>query len=190
MSLSARVVVQRGSLALDVGIEVGDGEVLAVLGPNGAGKSTLMRVLAGLLPPDGGSVVREGTTVWDDDGTHVPAHRRALGMVFQDHLLFPHLSVTENVAFGLRTRGVRKADARTAAGLWLTRVGLDGHGGRRPGQLSGGPALPAAPAHRRAARAAVRRDRPARRGSATRRPPSGRRACGPRGCAARTPRSR
>jgi molybdate transport system ATP-binding protein len=144
MSLSARVVVQRGALSLDVEIEVADGEVLAVLGPNGAGKSTLLRVLAGLLPPDGGSVVLDGTTVWDDEGAHVPAHRRALGMVFQDYLLFPHLSVTENVAFGLRTRGVRKADARTTAGAWLTRVGLDGLGGRRPGQLSGGQAQRAA----------------------------------------------
>jgi molybdate transport system ATP-binding protein len=144
MSLSARVVVQRGSLPLDVEIEVADGEVLAVLGPNGAGKSTLLRVLAGLLPPDGGSVVCEGTTVWDDDGTHVPAHRRALGMVFQDHLLFPHLTVTDNVAFGLRTRGVPKAAARTTAGAWLSRVGLDGLGGRRPAQLSGGQAQRAA----------------------------------------------
>jgi molybdate transport system ATP-binding protein len=144
MSLSARVVVQRGALSLDVEIEVADGEVLAVLGPNGAGKSTLLRVLAGLLPPDGGSVVLDGTTVWDDDGAHVPAHRRALGMVFQDHLLFPHLSVTENVAFGLRTRGVRKPDARAAAEAWLTRVGLAGLGGRRPGQLSGGQAQRAA----------------------------------------------
>jgi molybdate transport system ATP-binding protein len=144
MSLSARIVVQRGALSLDVEIEVADGEVLAVLGPNGAGKSTLLRVLAGLLPPDGGSVVLDGTTVWDDDGAHVPAHRRALGMVFQDHLLFPHLSVTENVAFGLRTRGVRKPDARAAAEAWLTRVGLDGLGGRRPGQLSGGQAQRAA----------------------------------------------
>ena len=112
MSLSAHVVVQRGSLSLDVEIEVADGEVLAVLGPNGAGKSTLLRTLAGLLPPDGGSVVLDGATPWDDDGAHVPAYRRALGMVFQDHLLFPHLSVTDNVAFGLRTRGVGKGAAR------------------------------------------------------------------------------
>jgi molybdate transport system ATP-binding protein len=144
MSLSARVVVQRGSLPLDVEIEVADGEVLAVLGPNGAGKSTLLRVLAGLLPPDGETVVREGATVWDDNGSHVPAHRRALGMVFQDHLLFPHLTVTDNVAFGLRTRGVPKASARATAEAWLSRVGLDGLGGRRPAQLSGGQAQRAA----------------------------------------------
>src|SRR3954464_6474420 len=115
MSLSARVEVDRGALTLDVGIDVADGEVLAVLGPNGAGKSTLLRVLAGLLPPDGGSVVLDGAEVWDSDGEHVPAHRRMLGMVFQDHLLFPHLSASDNVAFGLRTRGVPKAAARATA---------------------------------------------------------------------------
>jgi len=143
MSLSARVVVRRGALALDVAVEVADGEVLAVLGPNGAGKSTLLRVLAGLLPPDGGSVVLDGQETWDGD-RHVPAHRRALGMVFQDHLLFPHLSITDNVAFGLRTRGIRKAESRGTAQAWLARVGLDGLGDRRPGQLSGGQAQRAA----------------------------------------------
>ena len=144
MSLSAHVVVQRGPLALDVALDVADGEVLAVLGPNGAGKSTLLRVLAGLLAPDGGSVVLDGSVTWDGDGTHVPAHERRLGMVFQDHLLFPHLSVTDNVAFGLRTRGLRKPVARAAAERWLTRVRLDGLGARRPGQLSGGQAQRAA----------------------------------------------
>ncbi len=101
-------------------------------------------VLAGLLPPDGGRVVLDGDTVWDDERVHVPPHRRSLGMVFQDHLLFPHLSVTENVAFGLRTRGVHRAAARAAADDWLTRVGLAGLGQRRPGELSGGQAQRAA----------------------------------------------
>ncbi len=147
MSLSGRVVVQRGTLRLDVEFAVADGEVLAVLGPNGAGKSTLLRVLAGLLSPDSGTVGLDGpdgAVVWDDDSRHVPAHQRALGMVFQDHLLFPHLSVTDNVAFGLRTRGVGKKAARTAAEGWLARVGLDGLGRQRPGQLSGGQAQRAA----------------------------------------------
>ncbi len=144
MSLAAHVVVRRGSLALDVALDVADGEVLAVLGPNGAGKSTLLRVLAGLLAPDGGQVVVDGDQTWDSADRHVPAHRRALGMVFQDHLLFPHLSVTENVAFGLRTRGVRRPAARAAAGQWLDRVGLAGLGDRRPGELSGGQAQRAA----------------------------------------------
>nr|WP_204332339.1 ABC transporter ATP-binding protein [Geodermatophilus sabuli] len=131
---------------LAVDLEVADGEVLAVLGPNGAGKSTLLRVLAGLLPPDGGRVVVDGAEVWDDVAAEVrvPAHARHLGMVFQDHLLFPHLSVTENVAFGLRTRGVRRADARAAAGEWLERVGIAELGDRRPGRLSGGQAQRAA----------------------------------------------
>jgi molybdate transport system ATP-binding protein len=144
VTLSARVVVQRGSLAVDVDLTVGDGEVLAVLGPNGAGKSTVLRVLAGLLPPDGGRVAVDGEPVWDDGAVHLPAHRRSLGMVFQDHLLFPHLTVTDNVAFGLRTRGTRRAPARAAAEAWLTRVGLEGLGGRRPGELSGGQAQRAA----------------------------------------------
>ncbi|WP_328593539.1 ABC transporter ATP-binding protein [Goekera deserti] len=138
------MVVQRGGLLVDVRLAVADGEVLAVLGPNGAGKSSVLRVLAGLLVPDDGRVVVDGDTVWDDERVHVPAHRRALGMVFQDHLLFPHLSVTENVAFGLRTRGVARGPARAAADGWLTRVGLDGMGGRRPGELSGGQAQRAA----------------------------------------------
>jgi molybdate transport system ATP-binding protein len=144
MTLAAEVVVRRGPLTVDLAVRVADGEVLAVLGPNGAGKSTLLRVLAGLLPLDGGRVVVDADTVWDDDRVHVPAHRRSLGMVFQDHLLFPHLSVTDNVAFGLRTRGVRRAAARRTAEAWLERVGLAGFGDRRPGELSGGQAQRAA----------------------------------------------
>ncbi|KQS66713.1 ABC transporter ATP-binding protein [Modestobacter sp. Leaf380] len=147
MSLRAHVVVRRGALLVDVDLTVADGEVLAVLGPNGAGKSTVLRVLAGLLAPDGGRVALDvpgGEVVWDDDEVHVPPHQRPLGVVFQDHLLFPHLSVTDNVAFGLRTRGVRRAAARTTAGAWLDRVGLAGLGDRRPTQLSGGQAQRAA----------------------------------------------
>jgi molybdate transport system ATP-binding protein len=143
VSLEAQVVVHRGSLALDVEVAVADGEVLAVLGPNGAGKSTLLRVLAGLLPLDEGRVVVDGAT-WDDGGAHLPPHRRPLGVVFQDALLFPHLTVGENVEFGLRTRGVGRHERRTAAARWLTRVGLDGLGDRRPAQLSGGQAQRAA----------------------------------------------
>jgi molybdate transport system ATP-binding protein len=141
MTLTASIGVRRGDLQVEVGLDVADGEVLAVLGPNGAGKSTLLRVLAGLLGPDAGRVAVDGA-VWDDPaaGVHLAPHERSLGMVFQDHLLFPHLSVVENVAFGLRTRGVRRAEARQRAREWLARVGLDGLGERRPGQLSGGQA--------------------------------------------------
>ena len=143
MTLDASVATRRGSLDLAVDLQVGDGEVLAVLGPNGAGKSTLLRVLAGLLRPDAGTVVVDGTT-WDDGTMHLPPHRRPLGVVFQDSLLFPHLSVGDNVAFGLRTRGMRKAQARTAAAAWLTQVGLDGLDDWQPGRLSGGQAQRAA----------------------------------------------
>jgi molybdate transport system ATP-binding protein len=145
VTLDASIALRRGSLHLAVDLHVADGEVLAVLGPNGAGKSTLLRVLAGLLLPDGGTVVVDGAT-WDDvpAGTHLAPHRRPLGVVFQDSLLFPHLSVGDNVAFGLRTRGVRRAPARATAAQWLTRVGLDGLGSSRPGRLSGGQAQRAA----------------------------------------------
>ncbi len=143
MTLDASVAVARGSLDLQVDLRVAPGEVLAVLGPNGAGKSTLLRVLAGLLPPDGGRVA-VGGTVWSDRDVHVPAHRRSLGVVFQDALLFPHLTVGENVAFGLRTRGVRRAARQEAAEAWLRRVGLEGLAGRRPAELSGGQAQRAA----------------------------------------------
>jgi molybdate transport system ATP-binding protein len=143
VSVAAHVVVQRGSLAVDVQLSVGDGEVLAVLGPNGAGKSTVLRVLAGLLRPDAGRVV-VGDEVWNSAERHLPPHQRSLGMVFQDHLLFPHLSITDNVAFGLRSRGMRKAPARAAAAPWLDRVGLGDLGDRRPGELSGGQAQRAA----------------------------------------------
>jgi molybdate transport system ATP-binding protein len=143
VTLDASVAVARGSLDLQVDLRVAPGEVLAVLGPNGAGKSTLLRVLAGLLPPDGGRVA-VGGTVWSDRDVHVPAHRRSLGVVFQDALLFPHLTVGENVAFGLRTRGVRRAARQEAAEAWLRRVGLEGLAGRRPAELSGGQAQRAA----------------------------------------------
>jgi molybdate transport system ATP-binding protein len=143
VTLEVSVSVRRGSLDLAVDLAVADGEVLAVLGPNGAGKSTLLRVLAGLLPPDAGRVTVDGTS-WDGDGVHLPAHRRSLGMVFQDALLFPHLTVADNVGFGLRTRGIRRAERRAAADAWLRRVGLEGLGDRRPAELSGGQAQRAA----------------------------------------------
>ncbi|SEO99854.1 ABC transporter ATP-binding protein [Trujillonella endophytica] len=141
MSLAADVRVRRGAVHVELAVDVPAGSVLAVLGPNGAGKSTLLRVLAGLLPPDGGRVEVDGEP-WDDvsAGVHLPAHRRRLGMVFQDYLLFPHLTVLDNVAFGLRTRGAGRREARAGAAEWLARVELGDLAARRPGQLSGGQA--------------------------------------------------
>jgi molybdate transport system ATP-binding protein len=141
MSLQARVELTLGGLQLDVEIEVASGELVVLLGPNGAGKTSLLRALAGLVPLDGGRVVLDGTVLDDVDGrVRVPTERRPIGFVFQDYLLFPHLSALENVAFGLRARGVPKAEARRRAAAWLERVGLGDHARSRPRGLSGGQA--------------------------------------------------
>jgi len=135
MSLEAHVRVERGSFALDATLTASPGEVLGVLGPNGAGKTTLLRALAGLTPMTGGRIELDGRRL-----DHVPVEDRRIGVVFQDYLLFPHLSALENVAYGLRARGRRKPEARNTARGWLERVGLAEHAGKRPGQLSGGQA--------------------------------------------------
>ncbi|MFA9431445.1 sulfate/molybdate ABC transporter ATP-binding protein [Egicoccus sp. AB-alg2] len=141
MSLEAEVVVERGAFVLDTVLEVADGEVIALLGPNGAGKTTLLRCLAGLLPPARGQVQFGGTVVEDTaTGVRVPAAGRDVGMVFQDYLLFPHLSVLENVAFGPRARGIPRAAARDLARDLLARVGLADRADARPRDLSGGQA--------------------------------------------------
>ncbi|EXG79701.1 ABC transporter ATP-binding protein [Cryptosporangium arvum] len=135
MSLDAHLLVDRGTFALDVAFTAEPGQVLGVIGPNGAGKTTLLRALAGLTPLTGGRIELAGRRLDD-----VPVEDRKVGVVFQDYLLFPHLSALENVAYGLRVRGVRKAEARAAAHEWLDRFGLAGHAGKRPGGLSGGQA--------------------------------------------------
>jgi len=141
MSLEAEVGLALGRLQLEAELAVGTGELVVLLGPNGAGKTTLLRALAGLLALDRGRVVLDGAVLEDTaTGTWVPTERRPIGFVFQDYLLFPHLSALENVAFGLRSRGVGRAEARRRAGAWLERVGLAGHAGARPRALSGGQA--------------------------------------------------
>ena len=141
MSLEAELGLTLGRLELEAELAVGTGELVVLLGPNGAGKTTLLRALAGLVPLRRGRVVVDGV-VLDDvaTGDHVPTERRPVGFVFQDYLLFPHLSALENVAFGLRARGLAKAEARQRAAAWLERVGLAAHTGSRPRALSGGQA--------------------------------------------------
>lgn len=118
-----------------VSLGVAVGEIVALLGPSGSGKSTLLRVVAGLVRPDGGSVVIDGVDV-----TAVPTHRRAVGMVFQDEQLFPHLSVGDNVGYGLKMQRT-PADERTRrVSDLLEVVGLPGFGDRDVGDLSGGEA--------------------------------------------------
>ena len=141
MSLEAGLGLTLGTLVLEVELAVATGELVVLLGPNGAGKTTLLRAIAGLVPLDRGRVVLDGDVLEDTAaGTWVPTEQRPVGFVFQDYLLFPHLSALENVAFGLRARGLPKAEARRRAAGWLERVGLATHAGVRPRALSGGQA--------------------------------------------------
>ncbi|GAA4083724.1 ABC transporter ATP-binding protein [Actinomadura miaoliensis] len=133
--LDARLLVRRGGFELDLELTAGPGEVVALLGPNGAGKSTALRALAGLVPMADGHIRVDGREL-----RPLPPERRGIGMVFQDYLLFPHLSALENVAFGLRCQGVRKREARRVAAGWLEQVGLAEYASVRPRALSGGQA--------------------------------------------------
>ncbi|MGW6296296.1 ABC transporter ATP-binding protein [Streptomyces sp. NPDC055058] len=133
--LDARLVVDRGSFRLDVPLRAAPGDVIALLGPNGAGKSTALRALAGLTPLSEGHLRLDGRELHD-----APPEDRPVGVVFQDYLLFPHLTALDNVAFGPRCRGAGKAEARAVAAEWLDRMGLAGHAGAKPRRLSGGQA--------------------------------------------------
>ncbi|WP_227999309.1 sulfate/molybdate ABC transporter ATP-binding protein [Nocardia australiensis] len=126
---------------LDVRIEVAAGEVLAVLGPNGAGKSTMLEIVAGLLRPDSGQVWVGGHLVTDTvKGIAVPPHRRGVSLLAQDALLFPHLTVAQNVAFGPRSSGLPVRGAREVAEDWLAAVDAVELSSRKPAELSGGQA--------------------------------------------------
>ncbi|MFE6763760.1 ABC transporter ATP-binding protein [Streptomyces sp. NPDC057689] len=120
--------------ALDgVDLEVADHEIVCVLGPSGSGKSTLLRLVAGLQEADGGRVLLDGT---DQDG--IPVHRRGLGLMFQDHQLFPHRDVGANVAFGLRMHGAGRGEQDRRVAELLDLVGLPGAERRAVAALSGG----------------------------------------------------
>jgi molybdate transport system ATP-binding protein len=138
--LDAHLVVDRGAFRLDAALTIAPGEVVAVLGPNGAGKSTLLRALAGLLPLSGGHITLRDRRLDDAGRTFVPPDKRRVGVVFQDYLLFPHLSALDNVAFGPRCHGASRSESRAVATRWLERVGLTGHAHAKPRQLSGGQA--------------------------------------------------
>ena len=116
-----------------VSLQVAPGELFTLLGPSGCGKTTLLRTLAGFERPDAGEVAVDGTSLLE-----LPPHRRGMGVVFQSHAVFPHLSVAENVAFGLRERGVAGPELSRRVAAALERVRLPGLGARRPDQLSGG----------------------------------------------------
>jgi ABC-type Fe3+/spermidine/putrescine transport system ATPase subunit len=120
--------------ALDnVHLAVASAERFAVMGPSGAGKSTLLRVIAGLDRPDGGTIKLDSVDI-----TKVPAHRRSVGLMFQDYALFPHMSALENVAYGLKMGGLAPVDRRRRGSELLELVGLAGYERRSPDSLSGG----------------------------------------------------
>ncbi|HTR88288.1 MAG TPA: ABC transporter ATP-binding protein [Reyranella sp.] len=121
-------------LALDrVSLDIARGELLTILGPSGSGKTTLLKIVAGFERPDGGAVKVDGADI-----TSLPPARRDIGMVFQNYALFPHLTVSGNVAFPLEMRGVPKAEIDRRVGEALAMVELAGYGQRLPKQLSGG----------------------------------------------------
>ena len=137
MSLRADIRVERGGFALQTSLEAADGETIALLGPNGSGKSTLVAALAGLVDVGPGSSV----VVDDVELAGLPPERRPIGVVFQEGLLFPHLSALDNAGFALRARGTARDRARAEAADLLERLGLPRHRhGARPDQLSGGEA--------------------------------------------------
>ncbi len=139
MTVHADFTVRRGDFALRIDATFAPGEVVAVLGPNGSGKSTLLRALAGLERIDEGTVDVDGR-VWESQAACVSPEDRNVGLVFQDYALFPHLSVLDNVAFGLHARGTSKRDARTRALDVLRHLGIDALADRRPAAVSGGQA--------------------------------------------------
>ncbi|MGH3864818.1 MAG: sulfate/molybdate ABC transporter ATP-binding protein [Pseudonocardiaceae bacterium] len=139
--LHVEVAVRRGGFDLDATVQVAPGEVVAVLGRNGSGKSTLLAAIAGLLRPDTGRIVLDGRVLTDTAaGVALPPHRRRIGLLAQQPLLFPHLSVLDNVAFAPLAAGGSRRAAREVARRHLTEVDATQFASRRPGRLSGGQA--------------------------------------------------
>src|SRR5436853_5526869 len=123
-----------GVTAVDgVTLSIGDGEFFSLLGPSGCGKTTTLRMIAGFVEPDAGRILLHGADV-----TGVPPNRRPVNMVFQQYALFPHMSIYDNVAFGLKVKRVPRSEHRHRIQQILRVVELEGLERRRPRQLSGG----------------------------------------------------
>lgn len=135
--LDCRLQIHRPAFDVEVAFNVAHGETVALLGPNGVGKSTVLQALSGLIVPQDARIELAGNRL-AGAGTAVPPHRRRIGLMGQDPLLFPHLTVLENVAFGPRSQGTPRATARERALQWLRRLNLADLAERRPAQLSGG----------------------------------------------------
>ncbi|PPG66935.1 molybdenum ABC transporter ATP-binding protein [Rathayibacter rathayi] len=137
--MSLRLEARLAARGIDVRIDVAEGETLALLGPNGAGKSTVLELIAGLVHADAGRA-SVGAAVLFDDRRWTPPHRRPVALLAQDPLLFPHLSVRENAAFGPRSAGAGRAESRARAERELAAAGVADLADRRPASLSGGQA--------------------------------------------------
>jgi molybdate transport system ATP-binding protein len=137
--LAATLDRRLGSFRLEVTLQVPAASTLVLVGESGSGKTTTLRLLAGLLEPDAGRIALEGA-IWYDtsSGIDLPAPDRAVGWVPQDYALFPHLSVAENVAFGLRADGIAPREVKKRVARALERFGLASVAARRPSQISGG----------------------------------------------------
>lgn len=137
VGLDSHIVASRGAFQVDLRLRAQAGSVIALLGPNGSGKTTSIDAIAGLTPLDSGHVKVSGRT-WDDAHTSLAAQERSCGLVAAQHLLFPHLSALDNVAFGPRSRGMRRAPARARAQTELDALGIGELSGRKPSGLSQG----------------------------------------------------
>lgn len=118
---------------IEISFALKKGEAVALLGASGCGKSTVLKMIAGLIKIDSGSVFLDGRDI-----TLIPPHKRNIGMVFQDYALFPHLSVEDNIGYGLRSNGFSKAESRRIAAEWMELFGLKDSAKHKPQELSGG----------------------------------------------------
>jgi ABC-type sulfate/molybdate transport systems ATPase subunit len=137
--LEARVKKGLRDFPLDVEIAVRPGEILVLMGENGAGKSMTLNIISGIIPPDAGFIRLDGTVYFDSrDGIHVPVEDRRIGYIFQNAAVFPHMTVRENVAFGLRARHAPQDTIASKVNHWLMAMNLSNLASVKAGMLSGG----------------------------------------------------
>jgi molybdate transport system ATP-binding protein len=137
--LEATLTKELRDFTLDISIRVGDGCILALMGENGAGKSTTLNIISGLLAPDSGTIRLNGSVVFDaKEGTNVPVENRRIGYVFQKSAVFPHMTVRENIAFGLRAQACDAVTIRDRVFQWLENLDIRDLADVKAAQLSGG----------------------------------------------------